>query len=145
IFESKLHGKNIRITIGSPQAWPLKKAQTEAARLKVMIDQGIDPRQIERKKRALADAEKQKERLEKITLGDAWIEYIEERRPLWSERHYQDHIKVMHQGGEVRRRSNELTVPGVLASLSTTRLIDLTNKRIEAWARIESTKRPTQA
>ena len=46
IFQAELHGKTIRITIGNTQAWPLGKAQTEAARLKVLIDQGIDPRQL---------------------------------------------------------------------------------------------------
>ena len=56
VFESKLHGKTMRITIGSSQAWPLKKAQTEAARLKVMVDQGIDPRKMAAQQRNQVNA-----------------------------------------------------------------------------------------
>lgn len=67
IFETRLHGKTIRLTIGSPDAWPLETqwrtnkatgervefqrgARQEAARLKTMTDQGIDPREVERAK-----------------------------------------------------------------------------------------------
>lgn len=67
IFETRLHGKTIRTTIGSPDAWPLETqwrtdretgekvehqrgARQEAARLKTLTDQGIDPREIERAK-----------------------------------------------------------------------------------------------
>lgn len=67
IFETRLHSKTVRITIGSPDVWPLETqwrtdketgekvehqrgARQEAARLKAMTDQGIDPREIERAK-----------------------------------------------------------------------------------------------
>ncbi len=145
IFETRLHGKTLRITIGDVLSWPLAKAQEEASRLKVLTDQGIDPRQLEKERKLAEEARKQKERLQKITLGEAWTEYINERQPLWSERHYQDHITAMHAGGTTRRRSKELTVPGVLASLSDTCLAELTNERVEEWARVESLKRPTRA
>lgn len=67
IFETRLHSKTIRVTIGSPDVWPLETqwrtdketgekvehqrgARQEAARLKSMTDQGIDPREIQRAK-----------------------------------------------------------------------------------------------
>lgn len=67
IFETRLHGKTVRVTIGSPDVWPLETqwrtdketgekveyqrgARQEAARLKSLTDQGIDPREIERAK-----------------------------------------------------------------------------------------------
>lgn len=67
IFETRLHSKTVRITIGSPDVWPLETqwrtdketgekvehqrgARQEAARLKAMTDQGIDPREIQRAK-----------------------------------------------------------------------------------------------
>lgn len=43
IFESRLFGKTVRMTIGSPKAWDLVKARTEAARLKTVIDAGQNP------------------------------------------------------------------------------------------------------
>jgi hypothetical protein len=46
IFETKLNGKTIRMTIGDPSNWGIGKAQVEASRLKVMTDQGINPRQV---------------------------------------------------------------------------------------------------
>lgn len=67
VFETRLHSKTIRVTIGSPDVWPLETqwrtdketgekvehqrgARQEAARLKAMTDQGIDPREIQRAK-----------------------------------------------------------------------------------------------
>lgn len=83
IFETRLHGKTIRTTIGSPAIWPLETqwrtnketgekeeyqrgARQEAARLKALTDQGIDPREIERanlgaKAAALAEAQAAKD------------------------------------------------------------------------------------
>ena len=49
VFEAWFNGKSLRMTIGDTVTWPLKKAQNEARRLKVLVDQGIDPRE-ERKK-----------------------------------------------------------------------------------------------
>lgn len=145
IFETRLHGKTLRITIGDVLTWPLSLTQEEAARLKVLVDQGIDPRQLEAEKKAASEAKRKREYAEKINLGEAWEEYINERKSLWSTHHLNDHIKVMHAGGKTRARSKELTVPGSLSSLAEVRLIDLTHERIEAWAKIESIKRPTRA
>lgn len=36
----------MRITIGAPATWSIDKAQAEARRLKVIIDNGQDPRQV---------------------------------------------------------------------------------------------------
>ena len=50
---------------------------------------------------------------------------------------------MIQAGGEKRARSHQLTVAGSLASLAGLRLIDLTMERIEAWAKIETTSRPS--
>lgn len=50
IFETRMHGKTIRTTIGDIRTWPIGKAQAEATRLKALTDQGIDPRELERAK-----------------------------------------------------------------------------------------------
>jgi integrase len=144
IFETKLHGKTLRLTIGSAQAWLLGKAQEEAARLKVMTDQGIDPREVEAAKRTAAIAEKQKKKLECITFGEVWQEYITLRKPHWSESHFKDHLKMVHPGGATRYRSKELTVPGSLASFINVNLKDISSDQISQWAQKEI-YRPTQA
>ena len=46
VFQSKLNNQAIRIRIGSPDAWTIQKAQAEARRLKVIVDNGQDPRQV---------------------------------------------------------------------------------------------------
>lgn len=144
IFETKLHGKTLRLTIGSAQAWPLSKAQEEAAQLKVMTDQGIDPREVEAAKKTAAIAEKQKKKLECITFGEVWQEYIKLRKPHWSESHFKDHLKMVHPGGAKRYRSKKLTVPGSLALFIDINLKDITSDQLNQWAQKE-VSRPTQA
>ena len=149
IFETALHGKTIRMTIGDPRNWPLGEAQDEASRLKVMTDQGIDPRQVkaeqEAAKKAKAVALVMQEARESVTLGMAWDEYLKARKPFWGARHYADHVDAMQAGGVKRTRSHKMTEPGTLASLATVRLIDLTPELVTEWAKVEGKKRPGRA
>jgi integrase len=149
IFQVKIKGKSARITIGDVKAWSIEGAKTEARRLQVLIDQGYDPRQVKAEKEAAREAHttslKSQQARESVTLFMAWNEYIEDRKPLWSERHYRDHVRSMHLGGAKRQRSSKKTIPGTLASLANIRLVDLTPERIEEWARVEAKKRPTRA
>lgn len=149
IFEARINGKTIRMTIGDPRTWTVGKAQSEATRLKSMTDQGTDPRQVRADKIAAKDAEVaalvMQEARESVTVGTAWLVYIKARKPQWSERHYRDHVTLTHPGGVVRKRSDELTIPGPLAALLTVRLIDMTRERVEAWAKVEAETRPTRA
>ena len=75
-FETKLHGKTLRITIGSIQAWPLSKAQIEAARLKVLIDQGIDPRLQAVEQRAKAEPAQAIAKGKEALVSNAWEAYL---------------------------------------------------------------------
>ncbi|SFI96491.1 integrase arm-type DNA-binding domain-containing protein [Nitrosomonas sp. Nm34] len=119
IFQSKVKNQSMRVTIGDVSMWSIPEAQAEARRLQILIDQGYDPREVKAQNEATREAElaaqKLKEKRESITLGTAWIEYIEERKLLWSDRHYKDYITLMHSGSEALRRGNGLTVPGELA------------------------------
>jgi len=156
IFQSKVAGRSMRVTIGSVSVWSIPEAQAEARRLQILIDNGNDPREVKADKQASKKAAKQakeadaaalalKEAHESVTVATAWSEYIATRKPKWSESHYHDHEKDMHPGGAVRSRSTELTKPGTLASLATVRLIDLTPERIDEWAAVEAVNRPTRA
>jgi integrase len=149
IFQAKLNGEVIRLRIGAPSAWAIDAAQAEARRLKVIIDNGKDPRQIKANELAENKAESianQAQHIrESVTLGDVWPEYVAERSPLWSEHHIAAHRKAIQAGGEKRARSPKLTEAGPLASLASVRLVDLTMERIEAWARIEVVSRPSSA
>ncbi len=149
IFQTDLNGKTIRITIGDQRTWTIGKAQAEATRLKAMTDSGTDPRQVKAdeinaKNTAIAVQKVQKTR-ETVTVEKAWDEYIVAMKSTWGALHLHDHIRAMQLGGEKRTRSSKLTEPGTLASLASTRLIDLTTERMTAWAKIEGAKRPARA
>jgi integrase len=149
IFQAKVKGKSMRLTIGDVGAWSIAKAQAEARRLQTVIDQGNDPRQVKADKVAAKEAKAAamvvQEAREVITLGMAWNEYIAATKSAWGELHLHDHIRAMQAGGEKRTRSKKLTAPGALASLATVRLIDLTPELVTAWAKVEGTKRPARA
>jgi integrase len=149
IFQTDLHGKTIRMTIGDIRTWGVGAAQKETARLKTLTDQGTDPRQVIADAIATKEAEaaalSATEARETLTVGTAWTEYLKDRKPFWGERHYADHEDVIHAGGEKRKRSKKLTEPGVLASLATVRLVDLTPNRVTAWAKTEGEKRAGRA
>lgn len=148
IFESRLFGKTVRITIGSAGktgAWPLDKARTEASRLKVLVDDGKDPREVKAEQRAAHEARKAEARRQDVTFADAWDAYLLDRKARWSERHYQDHMKLADEGGKPRRRGEGLTVAGPLASLRPMKLSDLTGECIALWLNSETSERPTVA
>jgi integrase len=128
--------------------------------LKVLIDNGQDPRKVradalaaERAAReaeeAAAAAEQHKRVRESVTLGDVWPEYIGDRIATreagWSEHHVAAHRKIIQEGGKARKRSPKLTKAGPLWSLSKLRLVELTTERLEIWAREEAKIRPSSA
>lgn len=149
IFETRLNGKTIRMTIGDPRNWTIGGAQAEASRLKVMVDQGIDPRQVKAEaiaaNEAKAAALTAQQARETVTVGTAWAEYIAATKSAWGALHLLDHVKAMQAGGEKRTRSHKLTAPGPLASLAKVRLVDLTHELVTEWAKVEGAKRPARA
>ena len=49
VFEAKLQRKTIRRTIGDVRAWTIEQARTEANRMRVLIDAGTNPNELDRK------------------------------------------------------------------------------------------------
>ena len=96
IFESWFNGKSLRITIGDINSWALAQAQAEGRRLKVLVDQGIDPRDEVANKKAAASAK----RLKGISALIIWGDYVEQRKHQWGDRHLADHLDMVRIGGE---------------------------------------------
>lgn len=145
VFQGVYQGKDVRITIGSPDAWTITDAQAKARELQRLIDEGRDPRELKRQAIATERAARDEEAANAMTVGEAWKTYLEERRPHWGERNYQDHIKLAAVGGEQRkRRAGVATKPGPLAELMQLRLADLTATRVEQWAAKEAQDRPAR-
>jgi len=145
VFESRLFGKTIRLTIGNARAWTLGKARTEAARLKTVVDDGKDPREVRAEQRFAHEERATAARRQDVTLGDAWVVYLKERRAKWSELHYRDHIDLSSLGGQEKKRGKGLTEPGPLATLMPLKLSDLSAVRIGDWLEVEAVKRPARA
>ena len=145
IFETRLHGKTLRITIGDIRTWAIGKAQEEATGLKALTDKGIDPRQQKADQRAKAETAKAEEKRQGLTLGDVWPLYLQARKLRWSSGHYKDHLSMASPGGQIKKRGKGLTEPGPLASLMPVALSELTGNRVADWLKIEAVKRPTSA
>lgn len=58
IFQSKVKGQSMRVTIGKVSVWSIPDAQAEARRLQIMIDNGNDPREVKSDKQAAKEAAK---------------------------------------------------------------------------------------
>ena len=150
IFETRLNGKTLRVTIGDERTWTVSKAQEEATRLKTMTDNGDDPRQVKAEKMAAAEAKREDAKNAEAPAMDAWRIYIDTRQAKWSASHRADHENVSKAGGEIRtrgRRSGEsgLTQPGALLPLLALPLTQIDADRVRAWLKDEAMTRPTHA
>lgn len=159
VFESRLNGATLRVNIGTAADWPIEKARAEAQRLKMLVDSGHDPREIERQQQADKAAEAAAvaaalaaqalaAQREAVTVGEAWASYVAERAEHWGELHRKDHERLARAGGEAAKRGTRgrgVTNAGPLHPLMALPLRDLTGAVIETWAANEAKTRPTAA
>jgi integrase len=145
IFQGKIHGQTVRVTIGDPRSWTIDKAQEEARRLQRLVDDGKDPRVERSKQRAAHEAEQAEARRKDVTVAEAWSAYLGARKGKWSQRHYQDHMRLAEIGGRDVKRGEGQIVAGPLAELMPLRLSALTLDRADVWLEKETEKRPARA
>ena len=143
IFQRKMHGKPVKMTIGDPSVWDIRQARAEARRLRSLMDQGIDPRREKRAQQEANEAERAALERERVTLAEVWDQYVEARKGDWGATHREAHDKAMREPGLKRKRSKKLTVAGPLWALRNDRLADMTPQRIAKWLEKETKKRPT--
>lgn len=144
IYQGKLNGTTVRVTIGTPKDWGIDDARDEARRLQRLIDAGKDPREEAEEQRAAREARKAEARRRDVTLAEAWEADIEARRPKWSELHYRDHVTLASAGGQPEKRGKGLTEPGPLAVLMPLKLSDLNADRVGEWLADEAAQRPAR-
>lgn len=83
VFESRLHGATIRITVGTMADWPIGEARLRAQELKRLTDAGIDPRDVERQKQAdKAAATSAKLDAERYTLANLLTAYCDNQEAM---------------------------------------------------------------
>jgi len=147
IFQSKLKdGRTIRATIGDVRAWGIDDARREARRLQMLIDQGHDPREVQREIIAESAEKNERARLRQALALEAWAEYIANRRHQWSETYALQHEQAAQAGGEPRRYGKQgRTAPGILRTLLARPLDEIDAATVQAWLKTEVTTRPTRA
>ncbi len=162
IFQSRLNGRALRITIGDVRVWGIDEsrnaegavvtpgARQEARRLQALIDQGTDPRHDKAEKLAVMEAKREKAQTAELTVGDVWKVYIEARTPKWGERHLRNHMAMTQAGGAPRKRGRrpgeaDTVQPGPLHPLLSMRLRELDAKAVRAWLEPLAQRAPTTA
>ena len=153
IFQAKIHGGTVRVTIGDPRSWSIDKAQKEARRLQILVDDGKDPREHKAEQRAAHDAEQAAKVRKSATVADAWSDYLEHLRTRLSpktkkprsENYLRDHAALAAPGGEAAKRGGKTTTQGPLWPLMALKLSDLRASKVTAWLESETPLRPTSA
>jgi integrase len=150
VFESRIHGRKLRVTIGDPRAWALDKAQAEARRLQTLCDSGTDPRQQKAEHVAAAEAARRHAAHADAPALEAWACYCADRAPKWGDAHKADHHTVSKAGGELRTRGKRkgdsaTTQPGILRPLLVLPLSRIDAPLVRDWLKGEAAKRPTHA
>lgn len=145
VCQAKLHGKDIRITLGSTDVWTIQDAREAANRFKVSVDQGIDPRAVAAKAKSVAQAEAAVRQARLVTARIAWEAYLEAPHPKWGKTHRRDHELAAQEGGQPPKRGKALTKPGPLAGLLAMPLHEITASVVAAWLKKESVSRATAA
>ena len=158
IYQSRLNGASLRLTIGDVNVWAIEEfrgtngivarpgARQEARRLQASIDQGRDPREVKAEVTAADEGKRATTKRQAVTFSEAWQAYLIERRPHWGELHYLDHLKLSQAGGEPRKRLRAIvkTTAGPLAQFMPMKLSDVNPEFILAWGKRESPKRPAR-
>jgi integrase len=145
IFESTLHGRTVRQTIGDIRTWTLAAAKAEATRLKTLTDRGIHPRKERDEQQAVAEADRVLQAVESVLVGTVWTEYLEHYGPKWGARHLRDHQNLSQPGGVAKKRGKGHTKPGVLDQVMRYHLVDITAVRLKKWLKEESVSRANNA
>ncbi|MEM5317240.1 integrase family protein [Paraburkholderia sp. JHI869] len=153
IFQGKIHGSTVRITIGDPRSWTIDRAQERARGLQTLIDGGIDPREHEAEQKAAHEARQVAKRRQDATVSEAWERYLDHLRTKISpktkkprsERYIVDHINLSSPGGGIAKRGGKEKVRGPLAPLMPRRLSEITSTTMADWLEVEISRGPTNA
>lgn len=144
VFESRLNGATIRINVGTAADWPIEKARGEAQRLKMLVDTGVDPRELERQQVADKAAKVAASAAEATTVGEVWPLYLAngkpKRRDAWKPRYRADLEAMAAPGGVEKKRGMGLTRPGPLFPLLALPLAGVNEDSLKRWFDSEATK-----
>lgn len=150
IFQGKLAGQVIRMTLGDTQTLTLSEARDKAAELRAVIRAGRDPRIVKAERTAADLAQRESAKRGNVPALEAWNEYMKVRaRVKWSARTLLDHQRLSDPGGRPKTRGRkkgegDTTQPGPLYDLLQRPLAEITDEAVQAWLS-EQQHRPTVA
>lgn len=137
VFEAKLNRQTIRRTIGDVRAWLIEDARKESNRLRVELDRGEDPRELEKAKAAEKAEQQAAQAAKSLTVGDLWPEYLEsgkpKRRDAWKPRYLEDLRRMSAAGGQPKKRGTGTTRPGPIYPLLSLPLLDISEDTLKEW------------
>ena len=149
VFEAKLNRQTIRRTIGDVRAWDIPAARAEANRLRVLMDGGKDPREVEREEAAAKSAKEAEAVRNSLTVAEVWPRYMAEgkpkRRAAWKPRYVADLHRAASMGGEPKKRGKGTTKPGPLAAMMPLTLASIDQDAIREWHASQAKTAPIQA
>lgn len=149
VYEAKLNRQTIRRTIGDVKLWSIEQARAEARRLAVLLDNGHDPREIERQQVADKAAAKAAATAKSLTVGEVWPLYLENGRPkrrdAWKPRYRTDLATMAAPGGAPKKRGKGVTRPGPLYPLLGMPLAGVNEDTLKSWYDREALKGKHQA
>ena len=137
VFEAKLNRQTIRRTLGDVRAWSIEAARNEANRLRVTLDGGTDPREVERDHLAAKAAIKAATAAKAVTVGDVWPRYLIEGKPkrkdAFKPRYRADLEAMAAPGGVKKKRGRGDTRPGPLFPLLALTLSQVNEDTLKSW------------
>lgn len=149
VFQGVYQGKTLRMTIGRPDAWSIKEAQSKARELQRLIDEGKDPRNVKRETLVAQARKSFEEQANALTVGDTWQLYLDNGRPkrkdAWKDGYKADLIAMASAGGKEKKRGNGLTRSGPIYPLLSHRLVDITEDSLKLWYDQEAKRSKHQA
>lgn len=149
VYESKLNRQTIRRTIGDVRTWSIEQARTEARRLAVVLDNGQDPREIDRQQLAERAAAKAALEAHAVTVGELWPLYLASGKPKrkesWKPRYRADLEAMAAPGGALKKRGQGVTRPGPLFPLMVMPLTDVNEDALKNWFDAEAQSGKHQA
>ena len=150
IFQGKLKGKAIRITIGDPKNWRLDEAREKARTFRTQIDEGRDQRVVKAQVTAADVAERERQQAERTPAKDVWTVYIDARAAKWSDRYKATHEQMARKGGEPITRGKrpgmgDTKAPGMLWAILELPLTEITRDRVKELVTEQAATKPETA
>lgn len=142
VFESKLKGKTIRLTLGTVGLMTLEQARTQALANATLLDQGKDPREIERERQEAERVQKETEAAQEITGLEVWEKYAQAKASTWAPATKADAVQLTTPG-RPKKNGEGMTQQGVLYPLLSRPLKCITTELVEAWGREQNAQRAT--